>query len=55
MELCYGVNRKYIIACTYLSTKKKFVQGSNCYGINPARRIILHGRYDDMGHRKRNA
>lgn len=34
--------------------KKDLVQGSNCYGINPAKRIILHGRYD-MGHRKRNA
>jgi len=40
--------------CVY---KKDLVQGSNCYGMNPARRIILYTvvtRYD-MGHRKRNA
>lgn len=35
--------------------KKDLVQGSTCYGINPAKRILVPGRYDDMGHRKRNA
>lgn len=39
----------------YIKKKKDLVQGSNSYGINPAKRIIVHGRYDDMGHRKRNA
>jgi len=36
--------------------KKDLVQGSTCYGINPASDLyLLDGRYDDMGHRKRNA